>query len=109
MKLKSFINILFFGFQIYIKQNCYNYQKNVLQMRKEWHYYSIFICMARQKNAISSVQLTVSVTDDRNRNVRQECCRDREPFTYRFDQGIHREGIYFSGLKVRGSKVPRNT
>ncbi len=63
MKLKSFINILFFGFQIYIKQNCYNYQKNVLQMIKEWHYYSIFIFMARQKNAISSVQLTVSVTE----------------------------------------------
>jgi hypothetical protein len=32
-------------------------------MRKEWHYYSIFISMARQKNAISSVQLTVSVTE----------------------------------------------
>jgi len=32
-------------------------------MRKEWHYYWIFIWMARQKNAISSVQLTVSVTE----------------------------------------------
>ena len=32
-------------------------------MRKECHNYSIFIWMARQKNAISSVQLTVSVTE----------------------------------------------
>ncbi|MAW11657.1 MAG: hypothetical protein DBX02_01035 [Verrucomicrobia bacterium] len=32
-------------------------------MRKEWHYYCIFIWMPRQKNAISSVQLTVSITE----------------------------------------------
>ena len=32
-------------------------------MRKECHNYSIFIWMARQKNSISSVQLTVSVTE----------------------------------------------
>jgi hypothetical protein len=32
-------------------------------MRKECHNYLIFIWMARQKNAISSVQLTVSVTE----------------------------------------------